>query len=510
MTKLDTRLTITCHKIVKVVFAPPSLLCWIIFVGSCATVHQSKDHIGMNICIKIEDPSLPWDDRVDDLVGRLTIEEIQGQLAKGTGATPDISRLDIGAYSWWTNCGRGDVGAGNATSFPESIGLAAAFSPDLMYAVARVSALEARAKNNYFLKHGQYGVHKGLSCFSPNLDIYRDARWGRNEGTWGEDPFLADVYARVFVKAIQGDNPRYALMTATCKHYTASGGPDSYPVSRMKFDAKVSMRDLQMTFLPGFKGCIDAGSYGLLCAYNSINGVPACADKTTLVDVLRSDWGFKGYVISDAGAIEGMKTGHNYYNNSVDIVAGSLNAGCNINAAGGKTKDKDNAYFSMVKAIQEGKLTEKMVRDLIKPTWFTRLRLGEFDPPEMVPYKQLDLSIIQTPAHRMLSVEAAMKSFVLLKNRGDFLPMKQTKYNNVAIIGPMINNPEAQTGNYSPTVMPTYTTTPLETLSKYLAHSVTSTNGCLGDNNCLQYNQTAVIQAVQKSDVIIVCLGLGK
>ncbi|ESO84870.1 hypothetical protein LOTGIDRAFT_236081 [Lottia gigantea] len=454
-------------------------------------------------------PSLPWEERVEDLLGRLTLDEIQDQLATGSGPSPNISRLGIGPFQWWSNCGRGDVRAGNATSFPESLGLAAAFSPELLFDVTKVTALETRAKNNYFEKHGKFGIHQGLSCFSPNLDIYRDARWGRNEETWGEDPYMAEIYARAFVTSLQGDDPRYALVTATCKHYTASGGPDSYPENRFTFDAKVSMRDLQMTFLPGFKGCIDAGSYGLLCAYNKINGIPACANKETLNDILRTDWGFKGYVISDVAAIENMIFTQHYYNNTVDTVAGSINGGCNINAASNSQPNHTNAYYSMVQAVREGKLTEQTVRESMKQTLYTRFRLGEFDPPGMNPYKKLDPSIIQSPDHQLLSVEAALKTFVLLKNRGNFLPMKQTKYDNVAIIGPMINNPKAQTGNYSPTIMPTYTTTPLETLSKYLAHSVTSTNGCLGDNNCLQYNQTAVIQAVQNSDAIIVCLGLG-
>ncbi|KAK6169507.1 hypothetical protein SNE40_020549 [Patella caerulea] len=451
-------------------------------------------------------PSLPIDERVNDLVGRLTLEEIQDQLAKGTGGAPAIPRLGIGEYVWWSNCGRGDVGAGNATSFPEAIGLAAAFSPNLIYRIASATAIETRAKNNYFVKTGKYAVHDGLSCFSPMMDIYRDARWGRNEGTWGEDTTLGVAYARAFVSGIQGNNSRYLLLSATCKHYTVSGGPDSYPISRMAFDAKVSMRDIQTTFLPGFKECINAGSDGVVCAYNKINGVPACANKLILNDILRTDWGFKGYVISDAGAIEGMIKNQKYYNNTVDTVAGSLNAGCNINAAGGKTKH--NAYYSMLDAIKQGKLTESLVRDLIKPLWYTRIKLGEFDPEEMVPYKALNLSVIQTPAHQALSVEAAMKSFVLLKNQNNFLPLKRTTYDVVAVVGPMTNNPHAQTGNYAPTLMPEYTTTPIDGLSP-LGNTVKSTPGCLGDNNCFEYNSTAVKMAVTGADIVFVCLGLG-
>ncbi|KAK6169510.1 hypothetical protein SNE40_020552 [Patella caerulea] len=452
-------------------------------------------------------PDLPFGDRVDDLVGRLTLEEIQGQIAHGTGAAPAIDRLGIKPFVWWSNCAHGDAAAGNATSFPESIGLSAAFSPDLMFRVARVTALETRAKNNYFVKQGSYHIHQGLSCFSPTLDLYRDPRWGRDEGTWGEDTTLASSYAEAFVHGVQGDNSRYSLLGATCKTYTANGGPDNYPVSRFTFDAKVSMRDLQMSFLPGFKACVRAGTHGILCAYNSVNGVPACASKELLTDILRTDWGFTGYVISDVGAIEDIMTGHHYYNNSVDTVAGSLKAGCNINA-GSTDPSKPNAYLSMVEAVKQGKLDETFVRESIKPLWYTRMRLGEFDPPNMVPYSSLNLSIIQTPAHRALSLEAAMKSFVLLKNKNNFLPLKQPKYNVVSIIGPMIDNPNAQTGNYAPDIMPEYTTTPIDGLSS-LGNTVKSTPGCLGDNNCLQYNSTAVKLAVTGADVVFVCLGLG-
>ncbi|XP_050391572.2 uncharacterized protein LOC126810509 [Patella vulgata] len=358
------------------------------------------------------------------------------------------------------------------------------------------------------MKIGSYLRHQGLSCFSPNMDVLRDPRWGRNEGTWGEDPYLAGVYARWFVRGIQGDeSARYLILSASCKHYAASGGPDSYPLNRMSFDAKVSLRDLRTTFLPGFRECVRGGSYSVLCSYNRINGIPGCANNFTLQQILRKEWGFNGYVISDVGAMEGMITGHHYYKDFVEVAAAGLSSGCNINAAQTDNRSQ-NAYYSALQAIEEGKLSASVMRELSRPLWYTRLRLGEFDPPSMVPYRRLDLSIIQSPEHRALSVEAAMKTFVLLKNLNQSLPLKNTKYNNIAIVGPMTNNPEAQTGNYSPDIMLDYTTTPLDGLSQ-LGDDVKSTPGCLGDNNCTQYDPIAVKAVVTDVDIVFVCLGLG-
>ncbi|XP_046554126.1 probable beta-D-xylosidase 7, partial [Haliotis rubra] len=331
--------------------------------------------------------SLSWDERVEDLVGRLTVEEIMYQMTKGgtspgNGPTPPIARLGIGPYSWNTECLRGDVEAGNATSFPQSLGLAAAWDPEVVFKVAEATSEEVRGKYNDFVKNKQYGTHKGISCFSPVINIMRDPRWGRNEETYGEDPYLTGQYAAHFVWGLQGDHPRYVRANAGCKHFDVYAGPEDIPVSRMSFNAN-------------------------------------------------------GYVVSDQGAIENIIGSHHYFNNTVDTVAACVNAGCNLEL----TSRADAVYLSMnrevfvlqrgkclfsVDAIKQGKLTEELVRERVKKLFYTRMRLGEFDPPSMNPYSTYDLSYVETKAHRDLAVWAATRTFVLLKNDGNFLPLKQT------------------------------------------------------------------------------------
>ncbi|KAK7107954.1 hypothetical protein V1264_015778 [Littorina saxatilis] len=305
-----------------------------------------------------QNSSLPWDERVNDLVSRLTLEEIQLQLSKGGGwegggPAPAIPRLGIGPYQWWSNCGRGDVAApGNATAFPQTIGLAASFSPDLSYRIAVATANEVRAKHNYFISHDIYSGRTGLSCFSPDVDVLRDPRWGRNQETHGEDPYMSGVQSQAYVRGLQGDHPRYVRVSAGCKHYAVYAGPENYPMSRFDFDPQVSMRDLRMTFLPQFKMCIDAGSYSVMSSYNAFNGTPVCANKFLLTEVLRNEWNFTGYVLADAGAIENVINTYHYLNNSVDTVAACVNAGCNIEVSlGAKVPVHVSGYVQMCSSV---------------------------------------------------------------------------------------------------------------------------------------------------------------
>ncbi|XP_067675255.1 uncharacterized protein [Haliotis asinina] len=453
--------------------------------------------------------SLPWEDRVDDLVGRLTLDEIQLQMARGgsgskAGPAPAISRLGIKPYSWDTECLRGDVSAGEATSFPQALGLAASFSTDLIFRVAQATGEEVRAKYNNFTSHGIYGTHKGISCFSPVINIVRDPRWGRNQETYGEDPFLTGEFAANFVKGLQGNDPRYIRANAGCKHFNVHGGPEDIPVSRFSFDAKVSERDWRTTFLPAFRTCVKAGTYNLMCSYNRINGVPACANKKLLTDILRTEWGFKGYVISDEGAIENIISQHHYLNNTVDTVAACVKAGCNLELSGNLAQ---SVFMSLVDAVKQGKLTEDEVRTRVKSLFNVRMRLGEFDPPEMNQYTKLNVSIVQGEAHRNLSVEAALKTFVLLKNENSVLPIKPSDYRDIAVVGPMANNPQALFGDYAPDMDPKYTTTPLQGLQSIWA-TVKYGAGC-SDTKCTQYDRQEVQTAAKGSDIVFVCLGTG-
>ncbi|ESO87969.1 hypothetical protein LOTGIDRAFT_193829 [Lottia gigantea] len=449
------------------------------------------------------DPSLTWDERVHDLVSRLTEEEMMNQMAKGradikTGA-PSIPRLGIGEYDWATECLHGDAIAGNATSFPQAIGLAATWSKDVLYRVAEATSVEVRAKNNNYTKHGLYGFHMGLSCFSPVINILRDPRWGRCQETYGEDPHLTGALAQSFVRGLQGGHPRYIRASAACKHFDAHSGPENIPKSRLSFNSIVSERDWRTTFLPAFKDCVDAGVYSIMCSYNSINGVPACANKKLLTDILRNEWGFSGYVVSDAGAIENVWHFHNYTTNDVDTVATTVNAGVNLNLAAGTVYEPQ--------AIEQVKLPDQIVRERMKPLWYTRMRLGEFDPDYMNPYSNINLGAIQSKVHQELSLETAMKSFVLLKNIDNTLPLPNTRFHWISIVGPMIDSPEQLFGSYAPTYDPKFTVTPYYGLER-LGGNITSGQGC-EDNKCEHYAKNDIINAVYVSEVVFVCLGLG-
>ncbi|XP_041352564.1 probable beta-D-xylosidase 5 [Gigantopelta aegis] len=454
--------------------------------------------------------SLPWKDRVDDLVSRLTMEEIKEQMSRGGagpngGPAPAIPRLGIKPYSWDTECLRGDAGAGNATSFPQAIGLAATFSPSLVFSVAEATGIEVRAKFNDYMKHGLYGDHRGISCFSPVINIMRDPRWGRNQETYGEDPILSGMLAEHFVKGLQGNNSRFIRANAGCKHFDVHGGPENIPVSRFSFDAKVSESDWRMTFLPQFKACVKAGSYNLMCSYNRINGVPSCANEKLLTTILRDEWNFSGYIISDGSAIENIITWHHYLNTSAETAAACIKAGCNLELS---SNAADPVYYAMLDAIKQGLLTEDVVRDRVKPLFYTRMRLGEFDPPDDNPYTKLDLSVLQSKAHQELSLKAAMQSFVLLQNKNGFLPLKKTVYDKIAIIGPMANNIEQLFGDYTPTIDPSVTTTPLQGL-KELGKEFSYAPGC-DSNACTKYYSAEIEKTVTGADVIFACLGTGQ
>nr|XP_020664519.1 beta-D-xylosidase 1-like [Pogona vitticeps] len=324
------------------------------------------------------DPTLPWEERLDDLVNRLTLDEMVLQMSKGgvmwNGPAPPIERLGIRPYIWNTECLRGDVDApGWATAFPQALGLAASFSPSLIYRVANATATEVRAKHNHFVSIGNYEDHTGLSCFSPVLNIMRHPLWGRNQETYGEDPFLTAELGVAFVKGLQGDHPRYVKASAGCKHFDVHGGPENIPTSRLSFDAKVSERDWRMTFLPQFEACVRAGTFSLMCSYNRINGVPACANKRLLTDILRGEWGFQGYVVSDEGAIELIMMAHHYTQSILETAVASVNAGCNLEVT---CVLKRNIFSYIGEAVANGNISLEPVlaelRGVVFSPWCRR------------------------------------------------------------------------------------------------------------------------------------------
>jgi beta-glucosidase len=457
--------------------------------------------------------SLSWEERVDDLVSRLTLDEIVLQLARGgigrygfgNNPAPGIPRLGIDPYSWNTECLSGDVGAGKATSFPIAIGMAATFSREAIYTMAETTSIELRAKYYDYISRGIYGDHRGLSCFAPVINIMRHPLWGRNQETYGEDPFLSGQLATQYVRGLQGNHSRFVRASAGCKHFDVYAGPETIPESRFSFNAIVSERDWRVTFQPAFKACVEAGTYNLMCSYNSINGIPACANYELLTTVLREEWGFTGYVISDQQAIENIIDYHHYYNNSVELAAGCINAGTNLQLNDGNA---NNTFMLIPEAIRQGLLTEETVIERVKPLYMTRMRLGEFDPPETNPYLYYDLSVIQSPDHRARALDAAVKSFVLLKNRDGFLPLNASTYGTISVVGPMADNPDQYYGDYSPSHRKApFLRTPVEALQD-LADTVQYAAGCK-KTTCKKYHNESLIAAVEGAEIVFVCLGTG-
>jgi beta-glucosidase len=391
-----------------------------------------------------KDASLPIEKRVDDLVSRMTLEEKVSQMIN---AAAPIDRLGVPTYDWWNEALHGVARAGYATVFPQAIGLAATWDDELIRRVADVVSTEARAKHHEFARQGDRGRYKGLTFWSPNINIFRDPRWGRGMETFGEDPYLTSRIGVAYVKGLQGDDPRYLKVVSTVKHFAVHSGPEP---ERHGFDAVVSERDLQETYLPAFRATIVEGrAEGVMCAYNRTNGEPCCANGK-LYDILRREWGFKGHVVSDCGAIDDIYKFHHFAKTVGDASSVSVKAGTDLSCGG--------EYKSLVKAVREGLITEAEIDVSLKRLMTVRFRLGMFDPPEMVAYARIPYSMNTAPAHRELALKTARESIVLLKNESKTLPLKKD-IKTIAVIGPNADAPEVLLGNYNG--QPTSSVTPL-------------------------------------------------
>ncbi|MCM3905751.1 MAG: glycoside hydrolase family 3 C-terminal domain-containing protein [Pyrinomonadaceae bacterium] len=380
-----------------------------------------------------KNPSLPIEKRVDDLVSRMTLEEKVSQMMNGAAA---VERLDIPEYEWWNEALHGVARAGHATVFPQAIGLAATWNTDLMHQVADVISTEARAKHHEFVRNNERGRYKGLTFWSPNINIFRDPRWGRGQETYGEDPYLTARLGVAFVKGLQGTDPRYLKVVATPKHYAVHSGPEP---ERHEFDAKSDERDLRETYLPAFKATmVESRAASIMCAYNRTNGEPACANKK-LTDILRTEWGFAGFVVSDCGAIDDIYLRHKFVKTEGEASAIAVKAGTDLTCG--------REYRSLVQAVKDGLISEAEIDISVKRLMTGRFRLGMFDPPEMVPYARIPFSANDSLAHRELSLKAARESIVLLKNDGPLLPLKKD-IKTLAVIGPNADAPEVLLGNY--------------------------------------------------------------
>jgi beta-glucosidase len=393
-----------------------------------------------------KDTSLPIDQRVNDLVARMTLAEKVSQMMNGAAA---IERLDIPAYEWWNEALHGVARAGYATVFPQAIGLAATWDTDLMHQVADVISTEARAKYHEALRHNQHGRYQGLTFWSPNINIFRDPRWGRGQETYGEDPYLTARLGVEFVRGLQGDDPKYFKVIATPKHYAVHSGPEP---ERHSFDAPASERDLRETYLPAFRATITEGKAdSVMCAYNRTNGEPCCANKELMTDILRGEWKFGGYVVSDCGAIDDIYLRHKYVKTEAEASALAVKAGTDLTCG--------TEYRSLVQAVKDGLITEAEIDVAVKRLMTARFRLGMFDPPEMVKYAQIPFSENDSAAHRELALKAARESIVLLKNEEQVLPLKKD-IRKLAVIGPNADVLEVLLGNYNGT--PSKYVTPLQ------------------------------------------------
>ena len=390
------------------------------------------------------DSSQPVARRVDDLVGRMTLEEKVSQMQNHAVGIP---RLNVPEYDWWSEALHGIARSGYATVFPQAIGLAATWDVPLMHEVATTISTEARAKNSEALRHGIHSIYYGLDVWSPNINIFRDPRWGRGQETYGEDPFLTSRMGVAFVEGLQGDNPHYYKVIATPKHYVVHSGPES---TRHTANIDVSPHDLEDTYLPAFRATVKEAKAGsLMCAYNAIDGQPACANTYLLSDTLRKTWGFKGYVTSDCGAVGDIAEGHKFAPDvehaSVDAVRAGTDTSCG------------NEYASLTRAVHDGLIAEAEIDRSVKRLFTARFELGLFDSAAKVAYARIPFSEDDSVAHRELARRVAEKSMVLLKNDG-ILPLKKS-VRTIAVIGPNAAALAAIEGNYN--AIPSHPVLPL-------------------------------------------------
>ncbi|MDR0963240.1 MAG: glycoside hydrolase family 3 C-terminal domain-containing protein [Clostridium sp.] len=442
--------------------------------------------------------------KAQEIVSKMTLEEKVGQVLNWAPAVP---RLGIKAYNWWNEALHGIARAGVATVFPQAIGLAATFDEDFLEQVADAISTEGRAKYNMQQEYDDTDIYKGLTFWSPNVNIFRDPRWGRGHETFGEDPYLTSRLGVRFVEGIQGHDENYLKAAACAKHFAVHSGPEDI---RHSFNAVTSLQDLYETYLVAFKACVEeAGVEAIMGAYNRTNGEPCCGSNYLLKQVLRDTWNFEGHVVSDCWAIKDFHEGHNVTNTPVESVAMAMNNGCDLNCG--------NIFHFLGQAIEQGLVKEERLTEALVNLYTTRMKLGVLTKEEGMPenpFDKIPYTVVDSKPMQALNQEAAEKSIVLLKNEGNLLPLQKENIKTIAVIGPNANNRKALVGNYEGTASRYYTI--LEGIQEYVGDDVRVlySEGChlckgkvqgLSSGNDRLSEVKAVCAA---SDVVVVCMGL--
>ena len=434
--------------------------------------------------------------KAEKLVSQMTVEEKASQLLFDS---PAIERLGIEEYNWWNEASHGVARAGTATVFPHAIALAASFNPDLIFNVADAISTEGRAKYNRSVKYGDRDIFKGLTYWTPNINIFRDPRWGRGQETFGEDPFLTATMGTQFVKGLQGDGE--FLKAAGCaKHYAVHSGPESL---RHGFDAKANPKDMWETYLPAFQKLVEAGVAGVMGAYNRTNTEPCCASKTLIGDILRKQWNFKGYFVSDCGAVLDISQHHHFVETDTEAAAVALKNGCNLNCG--------QAYRYLMDAYEEDLITEEDLTQSAIQNYTIRYLLGEFE--EKRPYSDIDFDKLDCEEHKQLNLEAAKESMVLLQNENNFLPVTPEKFKNIAVVGPNAASIIALEGNYNGKASE-YITVADGMRKVFPDSNIRVAQGCnlfapekKNDWDGFVYNLSGGLSACEGADLAVLCLG---
>ncbi len=435
--------------------------------------------------------------RARELVSHMTLSE---KISQMTNNAPAIERLNIPAYNWWNEALHGVARNGMATVFPQAIAAAASFDDTLLRIVACAISDEVRAKYNKQKELGSTAIYEGLTCWSPNINIFRDPRWGRGHETYGEDPYLTARMGTAFIKGLQGDDPKYRKCDATLKHYAVHSGPEG---KRHQFNAHCSEQDLYETYLYAFRRCIEeAGPSAVMGAYNRFEGEACCASKRLLEDILRGEFGFDGYVVSDCGAICDIDANHHITENRAESAALAVNCGCDLNCG--------DAYTYLKAAVAGGLISEETITRAVERLFTTRIRLGMFDSDCV--YDQIPYSVVECREHLALSRRLAQESIVLLKNDG-LLPLKEMARKTIAVIGPNADAVDVLLGNYNGT--PSRYTTLLrgiQNAADEIGAKVNYAKGChiYNDANDSWAENTVrdAIVTAREADVVILCMGL--